>query len=392
MDMGVGKAADGTASGSASFEFEAVGTGTDGTAVKLSLDISMKGEGKTCPDADGNIPFKLDFSGGVHGSAGTKQGGFKLDLKASGVAHVNDSAYIDKLDLDANIQHSIQRPPPGHNAFYDMSIRSIGDGAWMGPGSNIQWSNETTVNRVGSTTKASDVDAQNARRVLQMTDSYLLTLQELWRNGACVEVLADEPGTVAQNSSTSVQAKVRHRLERTELHLPIESSLAGPASLTPVRVEAAPGNFTYVAPGVADNVSTLTFTSTSRRGIGKVSVAARTEGQKKAYRAAGGQNIAISGTICGGLSSPFTLSGSPPDGSNVTFSYNPSGDQSGSYTYTGGAGRVVFSGNGAYTIGAGSGDTLILKQSDSGCVTNIPGGTCASYTNEVTLTPMEPCN
>ena len=200
------------------------------------------------------------------------------------------------------------------------------------------------------------------------------------------------PGVVPTSSTTPIPAKVMHKIEGTELHVPIESTLDGPASLTPARIDVAPGTFTYVAPGVPDNVSTLTFTSTSRRGIGKVSATARTVAPAKVCQASGGQNIAISGTICGALSDPFALNGLVPDGKKITFSYSPAGETGGTYTYSGGASGITVSGTGTYTIRAGSGDTLILKQSDNGCVTNIPGGTCAAHTNEVTLTPIASCS
>ena len=109
------------------------------------------------------------------------------------------------------------------------------------------------------------------------------------------------------------------------------------------------------------------------------------------YTASGGQGIEIIGTICGGLDAPFHLEGAVPDGSNVTFSYAPSNDKGGSYTYSGSGGGFSFSGSGSYTIAETDSDVLILTQTDTrGCV-NTPQGGCKEYTNTVTLTPADSC-
>lgn len=109
------------------------------------------------------------------------------------------------------------------------------------------------------------------------------------------------------------------------------------------------------------------------------------------YHASGGQGIAIEGTICNGLGESFKLTGRPPDGSRIEFSYSPSGESSGSLTYTGRGGPFTMAGKGNYSIKPGAADTLILTQTDSGCMTNVPFGGCSAHTNNVTLTPIPSC-
>jgi hypothetical protein len=110
------------------------------------------------------------------------------------------------------------------------------------------------------------------------------------------------------------------------------------------------------------------------------------------YTASGGQGIDITGAICGSLTDPFHLEGAVPDGSNVAFSYTPSDEKSGSYSYAGSGGGISFAGSGNYTIAETDTDELIMTQTETqGCVIG-EGGGCKEYTNIITLTPADSCN
>jgi len=111
---------------------------------------------------------------------------------------------------------------------------------------------------------------------------------------------------------------------------------------------------------------------------------------KKGYSANGkGDGITITGSICGTLDTPFTLTGAI-DGGTVTFNYSPANEKGGSMGYTGGGYGVTISGSGSYKISGPENGPLTLKQTNNGCVDGVDGS-CRTTTETITLTPTEAC-
>lgn len=108
------------------------------------------------------------------------------------------------------------------------------------------------------------------------------------------------------------------------------------------------------------------------------------------YQAQGGQDIAISGMICNGITNPFNLHGDTTEGGPVEFSYTPTSASGGSYTYEESFKGFTAHGTGNYTLTADKNGVLTMTQNDYGCVDGIPNS-CASHTNTVTLTPTDAC-
>jgi hypothetical protein len=214
-------------------------------------------------------------------------------------------------------------------------------------------------------------------------------LQDKWRSGDCVAVEAPVPETVKPGSTNSFDVSVKHKHDGSSLKVPVTADLRGDAYLRPGRIDPSPGTATYTAPEKPGATATLKFQSVSRRGIGTLEATVKVK-EVKGYTAQGGQGIAITGTICGGVTNPFTLTGRPPDGSTIVFSYSPSNDKGGSLSFKGSGGGFTFAGRGSYSIAPGPGETLILTQSDEGGMTNVPGGR-AAHTNRITLTPTDAC-
>jgi len=258
-----------------------------------------------------------------------------------------------------------------------------------GPGSNIQWSNETTVNRVGSTTKASDVDAQNARRVLQMTDSYLLTLQEL-----CGTEPASRCSPTNRGPWRRIPRPPSRQRSGTNWSAPsftCRSNPAWPARLRSRRPRRSGARtFTYVAPGAADNVSTLTFTSTSRRGIGKVSSRLVPRAEESVPGRRRPEHRDQRDHLRRALLA-LHAERKPARRSNVTSATTPAATRAAAIRTRAGRPRGLQREWGLHDRRRKRGHADPETVGQRLCH-YIPGGTCASYTNEVTLTPMEPCN
>ncbi len=117
-------------------------------------------------------------------------------------------------------------------------------------------------------------------------------------------------------------------------------------SLTPPTIDAAPDQFTYTAPPERDVTSTVTFTSTSRRGIGTLTQQVSTQevGYRVDTRRPDGRYL-FSGVVCD-IIKPFVLqiNGSAVNSFVGPLTVTPTGAGSLFYSFEGTFGGVV-SGN-----------------------------------------------
>lgn len=140
--------------------------------------------------------------------------------------------------------------------------------------------------------------------------------------------------------------------------------------------------FTVVAPETPGSKATVTFTSTSRRGIGTT----WSDIFVKSYvwnANGGGNGLVVSGTI-DDLASDFSLDGTFT-GATITFQYHPSSDRAGTVTSQFSGSGVTGSTAGTYTITGPDGGPLTLVQTTTGCVNGI-AGSCRTNTDTITLT------
>lgn len=358
----------------------------DGTAVQLRFGGRV--EGDQCPDPGGKVSLKYRMTLAGQGSSGRTRFGSSQEIEGTATALVNDMATIASYDIDLHAQYSKQRPE-SHDAFVDFQYSiSMADDPATGKVAFTRDSGK--IIREGSKTTREDwlaMSGESQKAAMEFVMVYLYAVQQKWRDGACVVVRAGVPAKVKPGSSNAFEVSVAQKRDGTPIKAPVDATIEGQASLEPKRIDPAPGTATYVAGAKPGGTATLRFVSTSRRGIGKLEAAVRTG--DRGYFAKGGQGISITGTICGGLDKPFTLQGSPPDGSRLTFSYTPAGEAGGTHTYSGRGGPFTMSGKGSYSVRPGAGDTLTITQTDTGCVTNVPFGGCRTYTNTITLTPAD---
>lgn len=335
-----GRTADGTRTSGMSYELQITREG-----VSLSCRAAPRVEGNVCPDGEGRISLKYAIVVRCDGSAGGKRIGFQEELTGTATAHVDDAAFLTSIDFDSRSQNSEQQLG-GHNAFVDFTFKgSLTGGSRDGFKIDIK---ESAIPRVGSATSSRDQELLTRGRddSLDALAAYMSWLEYEWRNGYCVAIRAAVPDRVKPGSSTSIDVSVVQKPGGAVIRAPIETALKGQASLAPARIDPSPGSATYVAPSQSGGNATLTFKSTSRRGIGQLDA---TVNLGAAYTASGGK-FSMSGSVCD-LEKPFHLTGHGD--LEYHFTFNPGSANAGSMNYSGSGGGCTESGRGTYTVRAG---------------------------------------
>lgn len=106
----------------------------------------------------------------------------------------------------------------------------------------------------------------------------------------------------------------------------------------------------------------------------------------KSYQASGGgSGLKITPSRVASVLAPFQLQGTFPGGKATIF-YTPTSATSGTHTYSAAGSGVTASGKGTYTISK-QGETLILRQQESGCTA--PVGACRNTTMTIRLEPEQ---
>ncbi|MEP7228568.1 MAG: hypothetical protein ABI785_14485, partial [Gemmatimonadales bacterium] len=100
------------------------------------------------------------------------------------------------------------------------------------------------------------------------------SFETAWRSGICIDVQVDPESTdVERDSVTTVDVKLRHKIEGNDLDLTVQASFSGAKSLDPVgKKQRSPATFQYTAGPKDDDEGTMNFESVSNRGIGRTFV------------------------------------------------------------------------------------------------------------------------
>lgn len=356
----------------------------DGNEVTITQRRKVTGD--VCPDAAGSLVVEFEVSNRVAATSGRASGAAAIELAATATGAVNDAASLTTIDIDAR-QQTTAPGTAGKPVFVDTSMGlRAGDLASESGYDVITTTRPATLNRSSQGASSADQDSLNREgmtAIIEMVRSYFRALEDLWKNGRCVEVVAESPGQVEPGSSHDVKVAVRHKLDGTSLSVPVDVSLQGGDSVSPERIDEAPGSLTYRASEKSPDSATISLVSTSRRGIGKKDLAVQIG--MPAYEArGGGGEFTGTGTICS-LSKPFTISGG-----GVTVDFTPKDATSGTYSYSGSLQGFPVFGKGTYTVKADdSGGTLTA--SGPGTVKTPVGNMTATDTERYTLTPTDPC-
>jgi hypothetical protein len=229
---------------------------------KVSLDIKMKVDGEVRDAATGALLYKISTE-----ATGHAEGDACPD--ASGVAHASMTF-------------------GGGEDYFNASGTKTGTKVSEGFGGQIRM-------RVDDNAKLSGVDLSTTGRgadfmIRLAAQTAAPAFEKAWRSGMCIAVLvAPLGGDVEPDSVTNVTAKVKHKIEGSELDKPVEAKMAsGVKSIDPAGSKVkAPATFKYTAGSQSGDQGGVSFESVSNRGIGHAGVT---------YTVGGGWTISSTGS------------------------------------------------------------------------------------------------
>jgi len=238
------------------------------------------GEINICPDAGGLVPLTINAKIRVSTSAHTSTADSTLAIKG----HTDDQAGLGSVDA------SYQNQSDWDGGSVDVDLTGMS----LKPNGNHAF-DPASLDLGQATGKIDTSGDAKAGIGWAMTDLVLNTntaepaltqAQNLWRHGRCVVVAAPDYSAetpiktteqdsvqhtedVDTKSETKFAVTLKHRFGAPPA-APVDAALSGPDKIDPDHLDAAPGAMTYTAPGEEDKTATLTLTSTSKRGIGKL--------------------------------------------------------------------------------------------------------------------------
>ena len=258
---------------------------------RVSYEIRISYD--ACPDEAGESAFEMfmrfDVSMDVPGTGVVSS---ELEFTATGAAIVDDDAKLAEMvtDIDASqATRTTAADGSQSDASYIEGSWSIDDRSITGGGTSVD---SLAVGRSSSTATSDDYGAMATRATdfaTWFTGLVMLTAQEGWSKGQCIELTVDMPSSVAPSSRTDAEATVEHRYEERVLQLPITAEVTtGGDTVDPPEASGDPATFTYVAPATPGE-ATLTFEVRSKRGADQKTVAVKIE--------AGVIDLTLTGTI-----------------------------------------------------------------------------------------------
>jgi len=309
----------------------------DGKTYSMTVKQSVTGD--PCPDAEGKVSASFDVFVEQSGSSGANSGAGSVAIKGTVTATVDDNAEIAGVVSDGSTIR---------NQTLNGSVTSNSIGLHTTLDGNFQGQNVVTTYRMTTPGQAAaDQEAAFARDALDgVVIGLMYERRTVWQSGACVAVSADLPEKVKRSSTTPFTVKVTHKPDGAELNAPVTAKLDnGAVSVSPDRIDKAPGQFSYTAPDAAGKKASLTFTSKSRRGIGTATVTVST----MRYVASGGSGpVSITGVV-DDLDKPFDLKVTSP-GAVGSVTLTPTGPTTGKIQ---GTSKLAFSNEvttGSYTL------------------------------------------
>jgi len=199
-----------------------------------------------------------------------------------------------------------------------------------------------------------------------------------WESGRCVKLdVTSDPSKrkgIRPNTAFDLEAKPRAKADGAPAGGNVTAILSGGASLQPASGKvAADAKFQYAGPDKKDQAANVQFEARSKRGVGKATLEFDTK--QGGYRIIGGQNDFKANTIVCSIEGPFDI----PSSVGIVMHMSPSGDQGGSWTQSGNAAGVRWSGGGTYTLALDAAGNGALRASGTATIKTPMG----SYTDSV---------
>ena len=221
-------------------------------------------EAQMCPDANGGLPINIT----ADDSSGVAPGGSSFTSTTTGTRQVT-------VGEDAEVASD--------TSTLDSSFEEAANGARRSGTAQASWTGGAGPSLTGSSfTSQGDFTPAEAGALQGVTSSTLAALgtivldkaRDAWQGGRCVELTATEgTRTVRTNEVVEFTVQPKHLIEHTDLSKPVVAAFTGKASLDPVGVPVdAPALFTFTAGPVHNDRGTVDLTTTSNRGIGRLSI------------------------------------------------------------------------------------------------------------------------
>ena len=280
----------------------------------LTLDASTP----YCPDASGlsrgTFTSKIQGSSVVSSAGGPLNRNASLTVQSSVAGHVNDAANLTTYDL-LNLVLNVLGSSAGNDApgyyldGYSITAISATTSPLVVGGRVVATAGaRSAIHGMSSAEAGRDVTALVRWEELIVQQMYQ-TAERIWKKGQCVEVVltkGPDPKGISSGQTSGFTAEVHHRPDGDQLDKPI---VAGDSLNGVVKPDGKPtlppAQFTFTAE--SGHPRSTTLTSTSNRGIGKLSV-----NWLQPYKLTINQT-----TVGGGLMSTWTITGTiAPDPTN----------------------------------------------------------------------------
>ena len=254
---------------------------TDSTVAVMGLKMAIKVE--HCPDASGlshgTLMFTLSASVQRTSANQTGRGSGTFVVKADLLGHVNDSATLTTYDL---LNLDVHRGSSGTGSadwvgFSATGISLTGFNPAVDPGEVTSGQHSSaTVNfhNVTMATVEKEVGLM-ARFALYHVGPVYKLAEQIWREGKCVDVAATkgpDPKSLGPGQTTKFTVEVHHKPDGARLDQPVVATGYHGKANPEGKPVAAPAQFTYTADGGKPTNYSVLLESTSRRGIGSLTL------------------------------------------------------------------------------------------------------------------------
>ena len=354
-------------SGNAALQFGEDGSLTQSLAFEvnehgLNGQVKMKIHMDACPDTEGKVTVNLDVDSAMSVSGKPGTGGhvhtqFSYERYLDDDAHLisgNDGGASNmriQIGGAENFQHQQVEITTGHErSGKEIFIHHDESGLSIFHPEEVKRIQEM----IGAAELLNTLVAEVMLRGMGSSTG------SPWEGGRCVRLdVTSDPGKrkgIRPNTAFDIDAKPRTKADGAPTRGTVTATLSGDSALQPASGKVpADAKYQYAGPDKKDQTASIKFEARSKRGVGKATLAFDTK--KGGYRIVGGQNDFKADAIICSIDGTFNI----PSGVGIVMHMSPSGEQGGSWTQTGNAAGVIWSGGGNYTLTLDAGGNGTLK-------------------------------
>ncbi len=336
---------------------------SEGLTGKVKIKIHID----ACPDPQGKLTVTLNVDSqmgvaGKPGVGGTVHSEFKLERFLDDDAHL-----ISDNGSTANMTLSAGGTQGGNSQSFDLHM---GYGRESGSGyGDFGKEKGFSIFHMDEVRHAAELAEQSFQFQNLIAEMMLRGMgkQSPWESGRCVKLdVTSNPGKrkgIRPNTAFDIDAKPRAKADGAPTRGTVTATLSGGSALQPANGKVpADAKYQYAGPDKKEQVASIAFEARSKRGVGRATLDFDTK--KGGYRIVGGQNDFKANAIVCSIEGPFDI----PSSSGIVMHMSPSGDQGGSWTQSGSAAGVSWSGGGNYTLALDAGGNGTLRGSGTSTI------------------------